>query len=320
VKHWTSGMRDDFLDTLYNMAKKNKRIMLLTADTGAICHDKFRKGLPKQYLNVGIAEQNLIGVAAGLALAGKLVYVYAIVPFVTMRCYEQIRVDLCCMNLPVAVVGVGAGYDYSTLGPTHHGTEDITLMRALPGMTIFSPSDSIMVKAITKMSCKVPGPKYIRLDRTGIPLIYKGRKEDFSRGLAILRKGKDLCIISTGRMVYNALGVANKLAKHDIKSTVVDLYRIAPLAEEYLLKVIDGFDFMVTMEEHFLRGGIGTVVNELVVKKKKKCLVKNFGIPDKFCRQYDGKREYLQRLMGLDVESMYKRLVMDLKDENIIRI
>lgn len=320
MKHWTLGMRDDFLDTLYNMAKKDKRIMLLTSDTGAICHDKFRKGLPKQYLNIGIAEQNMIGIAAGLALSSKLVYVYAIVPFVTMRCYEQIRVDLCCMNLSVTVVGVGAGYDYSALGPTHHGTEDIALMRVLPGMTIFSPSDSVMVKAITKMSCEIPGPKYIRLDRTGIPLIYKGRKEDFTIGLAILRKGNDLCIISTGRMVYNALGVADKLAKHDIKATVVDLYRLAPLAEEYLFEVINGFDFVATMEEHFLRGGIGAAVNELLAKKRKKCLVKNFGIPDKFCRQYDGKREYLQQLMGLDVEGMYQRLLMDLKDENIIHI
>jgi len=303
-KHWILGMRDAFSSALYDIAKKDKRVILVTSDTGAICHDKFKADLPNQYLNIGIAEQNMIGVAAGLAMAGKLAYVYALVPFATMRCYEQIRVDLCCMDLPVTVVGVGAGYDYSTLGPTHHGTEDIALMRSLPGMTIFSPSDSVMVEAVAKFSYKLPGPKYIRLDRTGIPLIYDGRKEDFTKGVAVLAAGKDVCIIATGRMVCNALSVADKLARHGIEATVIDLYRIKPLAEDFILDQVDKFNFIVTMEEHFLTGGIGTLINEILIKKGKRCVVKNFGIPDRFCRQYDGKREYLQRLMGLDVDSI----------------
>ncbi len=313
MKRWVLGMRDAFSEALYQIAKKDRRVMLVTSDTGAICHDKFRDSLSDQYLNIGIAEQNMIGIAAGLALAGKLAYVYALVPFATMRCYEQIRVDLCCMGLPVTVVGVGAGYDYSTLGPTHHGTEDIALMRCLPGMSIFSPSDSIMVEAIAKLSYKLPGPKYIRLDRTGTPLIYSGIKEDFTKGAAVLKKGEDACIIATGRMVYNALKVSEKLAKHKIKSTVVDLYRIEPLNEELMLNIINKFGFIVTLEEHFLKGGIGTLINELIVKKEKRCLVKNFGIPDKFCRQYDSKREYLQALMGLDVKSVSSALTRMMK-------
>ncbi len=313
TKRWGLGMRDTFSATLYNIAKKDKRIILITSDTGAICHDKFKIKLPGQYYNIGIAEQNMVGVAAGLAMAGKLVYVYALIPFATMRCYEQIRVDLCCMNLAVTVVGVGAGYDYSTLGPTHHGTEDIALMRTLPGMTIFSPSDSIMVDAIARMSYELPGPKYIRLDRTGTPLIYHDRNEDFTRGIAVLRTGDDLCIIATGRMVYNALKVADKLAKHGVEATVIDFYRIKPVAEELLFENIDKFDFVVTMEEHFLNGGIGTAINEILVKKRKRCIVKNFGIPDRFCRQYDGKREYLQGLMGIDIESTSSILMKMIK-------
>lgn len=312
--HWVQGMRDAFSEVLYDIAKMDKRVMLVTSDTGAICHDKFRAELPNQYLNVGIAEQNMIGVAAGLALAGKLVYAYALVPFATMRCYEQIRVDLCCMALPVTVVGVGAGFDYSTLGPTHHGTEDIALMRTLPEMTIFSPSDSIMVDKIARISHELPGPKYIRIDRTGIPLIYQDRNEDFTKGIAVLRTGDEICIIATGRMVCNALGVADELAKHGIEATVIDLYRIKPLAEKILFKNIDKFDFVVTMEEHFLSGGIGTIINELLVRKRKSCLVKNFGIPDKFCRRYDGKREYLQSLMGLDVQGVSGVLMKMIKE------
>ena len=313
MKRWILGMRDTFSDVLYDLIQKDKRVILVTSDTGAICHDKIKADFSDQYLNIGIAEQNMIGVAAGLAMAGKLVYAYAIIPFAAMRCYEQIRVDLCCMGLPVTVVGVGAGFDYSTLGPTHHGTEDIALMRALPGITIFSPSDSIMVEKIVKISYKLPGPKYIRLDRTGIPLIYQGRNEDFTKGIAVLRMGADLCIIATGRMVYNALMVADTLAKYAIKATVVDLYRIKPLAEDLLFKTIKNFAVVVTLEEHFLTGGIGTIINEVLVKKRKRCLIKNFGIPDKFCRQYDIKREYLQGLMGLDIKSVVSSLIRMIK-------
>jgi transketolase len=320
MKRWVAGMRDTFSDVLYGIAKKDKRVILVTSDTGAICHDEFRQDLPKQYINVGIAEQNMVGLAAGLALAGKIVYVYALVPFATMRCYEQIRVDLCCMNLAVNVVGVGAGYDYSTLGPTHHGTEDIALMRGLPNMTVFSPSDSFMVRAIARMSYELPGPKYIRLDRIGTPLIYRNHGQDFTKGMAILRKGADLCIIATGRMVYNALKVADRLSQGGIRATVIDLYRIKPTPDKLLFENMDKFNFIVTMEEHFLVGGIGSVVNEIIIRKRKKCLVKNFGIPDKFCRQYDGKREYLQGLMGLDVRSMSSVLMKMAGNENIIHI
>lgn len=320
MRRWILGMRDTFSDALYDIIKKDKKVILITSDTGAICHDKIKADLPNQYINIGIAEQNMIGVAAGLAMAGKIVYTYAIIPFATMRCYEQIRVDLCCMNLPVTVVGIGAGFDYSTLGPTHHGTEDIALMRTLPGMTIFSPSDSIMVNAIVKMSYGLPGPKYIRLDRTGVPLIYQHLNEDFTKGIAVLRKGGDLCIIATGRMVYNAIRVADELAKHTIKATVVDLYRIKPLAEDLLFKTLNPFGFVVTMEEHFLTGGIGTIVNEVLVRKRKRCHVKNFGIPDKFCRRYDGKRRYLQGLMGLSIKSMSSFILKLMKNENIIHL
>ncbi|MDP2927793.1 MAG: hypothetical protein Q8N80_03210, partial [Candidatus Omnitrophota bacterium] len=144
MKRWTSGMRDSFFDSLYAIAKRDSKVMLVISDTGAICHDEFKRRLNNRYINVGIAEQNMVGVAAGLAMSGKIVYIYAIVPFVTARCYEQIRVDLCCMNLPVTVVGIGAGFDYSTLGPTHHGYEDIALMSLLPNMIVYSPSDSLM--------------------------------------------------------------------------------------------------------------------------------------------------------------------------------
>lgn len=310
MERWVKGMRDVFFDSLFEIAKKDPNVILITSDTGAICHDEIRESLPKQYINIGIAEQNLIGVAAGLALTGKIVYIYAIVPFVTMRCYEQIRVDLCCMNLPVTCVGVGAGFDYSTLGPTHHGTEDIALMRVVPGMTIFSPSDSIMADLIAKETYKLPGPKYVRLDRTGYPLIYNDKNNvDCSKGLSILRSGEDLCLISTGRMVYQSLQVAECLSKnHSVTATVVDLFRIKPLNEQLLLEIIEKTKFVATLEEHFISGGIGSAVGEVIIDSGKNLPLKRFGIPDQFCRRY-GSREYLQRLHKLDVDSIAEALV-----------
>lgn len=306
IKRWTRGMRDVFFKALFEVAKKDKNVILITADTGAVCHDDFKKILGKQYINVGIAEQNMIGVAAGLAMAGKIVYVYAIIPFATMRCYEQIRVDLCCMNLPVTIVGIGAGFDYSTLGPTHHGMEDIALMRSLPGMTIYSASDSLMAGILANVTYQQAGPKYIRFDRTGVPLVYKDEKSiDFSRGFAVLRKGKDLYIIATGRMVYNALQVAKKLSAQSIHTGVIDLFKIKPLNEKMVWDVIKKVGYVVTLEEHFITGGIGSVISEMLIVKRNIPAFKPIGIPNQFCRQY-GKREYLQRLYKLDVNNVTK--------------
>lgn len=304
TKRWVTGMRDAFSDALYEIARNDPRVVLVTSDTGAVCHDDFKAQIPAQYINVGIAEQNLVGVSAGLAMAGHIVYAYAIVPFATMRCYEQIRVDLCCMgHLPVTMVGIGAGFDYNTLGPTHHGTEDIALMRTLPGMTLLSPSDSVLAAACARISYELPGPKYIRLDRVGLPLIYPEEETDFSAGVARLREGKDLCIVATGRMVQRALDVADELAEHSIHAGVVDLYRLKPVNTDLLLRMISGSGHVATLEEHFVTGGLGSLVAELMVDHNACLPLKRFGIPDSFCRQY-GPREYLHSLYKLDLHSV----------------
>ncbi len=308
MKHWAEGMRDAFFKALFNLAKKDKNVILITADTGAVCHDEFKEKLSNQYINIGIAEQNMIGVAAGLAMAGKIVYVYGIVPFVTMRCYEQVRVDLCCMNLPVTIVGIGAGFDYSTLGLTHHGTEDIALMRSLPDMTIYSPADNLMASAFVKVSYELAGPKYIRLDRTGLPLIYKdGNSIDFSRGFSVLKKGKDLYIIATGRMLYSALQIATKLSAQSINTGVIDLFKIKPLNNKMIWDVIKKAGYIVTLEEHFFTGGIGSIISEMLALRKNAPAFKPMGIPNQFCREY-GKRGYLQHLYKLDVATVTKSI------------
>lgn len=305
---WIKGMRDFFFQSLFDEAKKNRNVILITADTGAICHDKFKEELSKQYINIGIAEQDMIGVAAGLTMSGKIVYVYAITPFATMRCYEQIRVDLCCMELPVSIVGIGAGLDYSTLGATHHGTEDIALMRLLPAMEIYSPSDNLTAGILAKVDPQQDKPRYIRLDRTGFPAIYKDENDiDFSKGFSTLQQGKDLYIIATGRMVYKALEIAKKLSAQSISTGVIDLFRIKPFNEKMIWSVIKHAGHLVTLEEHFLTGGIGSLISGMLAVKEDTPLFKPIGIPDQFCKIY-GEREYLQKAYGLDADSVEKSI------------
>lgn len=294
-------MRNAFFDSLYQVAKNDERLITLSSDTGALVLDQFREGLPSRCINVGIAESNMIGVAAGLAMSGKIVYVYAIIPFVTMRCYEQIRVSVCCQNLSVKMVGVGAGVDYSTLGPTHHGLEDIAIMRLLPEMTILSPCDDVSAAALAKISYQVPGPAYVRLDRSGQPAVYQSDFADFKNGLNVLRAGKDVCIVSTGRIINTALQVAKQLANASIDASVIDLYQVKPLNIKMLKAAIGQMRLVATVEEHSIFGGIGSAMAEIIAEEEQPHRLMRFGLPDSFCRQY-GSREYLHKLNHLDAE------------------
>ena len=302
-------MRDAFFDKLYELARKDPDVVLVDADMGAPSLDKFRKDVPAQFVNVGIAEQNAIAIATGLAFEGKKAFAYAIAPFITLRCYEQIKVNMSSMGIPVTAVGVGAGFSYEDSGPTHHTTEDISIMRALPNMTIFNPSDSIMSGAIAKLSYELPGPKYVRFDRTGIPDIYKSAKEfNLKEGLAELKRGSDLCIVATGTMVRRALDVSEELSKHSVKTGVVDLFRIKPVNDKKLLEIIGKSSRVVTLEEHFVTGGIGSALAELMVDKNKARPMLRLGICDKYFFEYGG-RDALHCLIGLDRKSITKKLL-----------
>lgn len=302
------AMRDSFFDSLYDIAKKDRNVILISADCGAPSLDRFRKDLARQYFTVGIAEQNMINIAAGLALGGKIVYTYAIAPFASLRCYEQIKVDLCCMGLPVTVLGVGAGFAYDIMGPTHHATEDIAIMRALPEMSIFNPSDSIISGALAEMTYKLPGPKYVRFDRDNVPLLYRNKKIDFSKGLINLRSGNGLCIITTGIMVHRALEVADELAKHSIDAGIVDVFKIKPLNEKLLLKIADNYKNILVLEEHFAIGGLSSAIAELFCDNEKDVRFKRLGIPDKYYFEYGG-RERLHELCSLDTKSVVKTIL-----------
>lgn len=301
-------IRDAFFDELYNIAKEDPSIVFLTADMSAHSLIRFQKDLSSQYINVGVAEQNMISVAAGLALGGKTVFAYGITPFVTLRCYEQIKIDLCCMNLPVTLIGSGTGYTYYSDGPTHHATHDIAVMRTLPEMTILNPSDPVTASAFARLAYKTPGPKYIRMDKGKLPQIYDEKDNDFSNGLACLRKGQGLTIISTGIMVHQVFKVAEELAKCSVEAGIVDLYRITPVNVGLLLRLVEKSKRIVTVEENSITGGIGSLVSEVLADNGRTIPLKRIAIQDEHCFKY-GDREWMHSLYGLDVDSISKNIL-----------
>lgn len=300
-------IRDAFFDEVYTIASEDSNVMFLTADMGAFSLNKFKKDLSSQYINVGVAEQNLVSIAAGLALGGKKVFIYTIAAFITQRCYEQIRIDLSCMRLPVTIIGSGPGITYSSDGPTHHAIQDVAIMRALPEMMILNPSDPVTAAAAARISYRNDGPVYVRIDKGKLPLLYDN-EEDFSDGLALLKKGRDLMIITTGVMVHQAFKVADELAKHCIDAGIIDLYRIKPINEELLLAFIEQSNRIITLEEHSIIGGIGSAISEILVDKGKSLPMKRIGIADKYCGGY-GDREWMHTYYGLDIQNIYKTII-----------
>lgn len=300
------GTRDSFFDALFPIAKEDRSVVLVTADCGAPSLDQFRTHLSNQYITVGIAEQNMIAIAAGLALAGKKPFCYAIAPFASLRCYEQIKVDLCSMHLPVTVLGVGAGLSYDIMGPTHHTTEDISIMRALPDMQIYTPSDSIMGAALAELAYKTPGPKYVRFDREVFLSIYS-EQADFSAGIAHLRSGRGICLIASGIMVHSALRVAENLKDKGLAAGVIDVYRPAPLNAGLLIQMLSGYERVVTIEEHFLPGGIGEAIRVLLSEQNLSKRILNLGLPHKYLFEYGGRRN-LHESAELDDQNLSRRI------------
>lgn len=305
------SQRDALFDKLYEIASRDRNVILVSADMGAPSLDKFRADLSSQYVNVGIAEQNMVTVASGLALGGKTVFMYAIMPFVTLRCYEMIKVELCLMKIPVTAIGVGSGISYDDSGPTHHSTEDVAIMRALPNMTVLNSTDSVMSAKFAEMTCNMSVPAYVRLDREPLPPIYKP-DADFSTGVTEFKTGKDICIVATGNMVHRALEVAANLAEKSIDAGVVDLYRLKPINEAMLLKSLANVKRVVTLEENFLNGGMGSAVAEVMADNGKSLPAKRIGVPDNYIFTYGG-RKAMQKLMGLDEASITETILKWLK-------
>lgn len=302
------GMRDAFFDALFEIAREDKEVILISADNGAPSLDKFSQQLPNQFFTVGIAEQQMIGMAAGLAFEGKRVYTYAIAPFVTTRVFEQNKLDICSMGLPIVNLGVGAGYAYDIMGPSHHTVEDIAIMRALPLMMIHSPADSVCARALARISYENRSPQYIRFDRAGIPTLYENKNVDFREGLVKTKEGRDLVIVSTGIMVHQALKAASELEKNQLDVGVIDLYRVKPIHKELLFKTLQEVPRVVTLEEHLLSGGLGSSIAEIFVDEGITTPLLRIGQQDRFVFDYGG-RQVIWKKYGLDVPGIVSQIL-----------
>ena len=297
------SLRDAFWGRIYELAKGNKDIVLVTADMGAPALDKFRTDLATQYIDVGIAEQQAVALSSGLALCGKKPFAYAIAPFISLRCYEHTRLNLASMNLPVTLVGVGAGVSYDDSGPTHHAVDDISAMRIFPNLKIHNITDAVMASAFADISCKITYPNYVRLDRKILPIIYD-EKADFSRGLTVLNPGKDVCIVATGNMVHRAIEVCESLKEREIDVGIIDVYTF-PINEELFVEAVKDVKTLVTLEEHTLPGGLGSAVCEVLADHQILKPVRRIGMnfSTGYCYKYGG-RDNIQSLYGLDREHL----------------
>jgi len=293
-------MRNAFAKTIEQLAAEDSRVVLLSGDIGNRMFDSFKQRFPDRFCNCGVAEANMISLAAGLAMSGLRPYAYTIAPFMVYRAFEQIRVDLCYHHQPVVIVGVGAGLGYASLGATHHSCEDIATMRTLPGMTVVCPADPIETALATRAALACDGPVYLRIGKKGEPAIHK-TQPDFQIGRAItVREGDDVCLLATGSIMPDVLAVADRLAQRDVAARVVSIHTVKPLDCALLADVFDRFAVVATIEEHSRIGGLGGAVAEWLVDQahQPRARLLRFGTADTFLHEALN-REHARRLLGL---------------------
>jgi transketolase len=299
-----AGMRDDFVRRLFALAAHDERIMLLTADLGYNVLSEFEAKYPRQFLNVGVAEQNMTGIATGLAIEGLIAFTYSIANFSTLRCLEQIRNDAAYHDANVKIVSVGSGFSYGSLGMSHHATEDLAILRAIPGITIFSPGDSWEAMEATTACVRTPGTCYLRLDKSAA-----GRNEAPGEEFVVgrpraRREGGDVTIVCTGGIVEEALKAADVLAKEKVEARIFSLHTLRPFDAELILTAARETRALITLEEHTVDGGIGGLVAETLleggVSPKR---FRRMGLRHGFSSMV-GSQAYLRQHYGLDSKAV----------------
>lgn len=290
-------MRKTCLDLVYELARQDPRIFFIGSDLGVGTLQQFKAEMPERFLMEGVSEANIVGVAAGLALEGKIVYINTIATFLTRRCFEQVALDLCLHHANVRLIGSGGGFVYAPLGPTHEAIEDIAIFRALPRMTILAPADATEMRRLMPRTVEHPGPMYLRLGKGGDPVVTNDQVP-FEIGRAFpMRPGSDALILSTGIMLKAALDAAAALEADGIAAAVLHLPTVKPLDVEAILAAARPVRAVVTVEEHTVMGGLGSAVAEVLaeggwVGAKR---FRRLGLPDVFPDQYGNQASLLAR-------------------------
>ena len=296
-------MRDAFVDTLIELAGEDERIMLVTADLGFGIFDKYFERFPDRFLNVGVAEQNMIGISTGLALDGWKIFAYSIGNFSTLRCLEQIRNDACYHEANVNVVCSGGGFTYGNLGMSHHATEDISIMRALPGLTMVVPCDPFETRHAVRALVEKPGVGYLRIEKQ-VPINTESSGIPYNLGKARrLREGSDVTIIGAGGVVADALAAAEQLSKHNISARVVSMHTLTPVDAEEIRDCAATTGVIVTIEENQVSGGLGGAVAEVCVETGIGVKFKRLGLAGVYSAIV-GDQQFLRSHHGVDATAI----------------
>jgi transketolase len=301
-------MRDAFIKRLDQLAARDPRIFLITGDLGFGVLNDFAARHPRQFLNAGVAEQNMTGVATGLALEGRIVFTYSIGNFPTLRCLEQIRNDAAYHEAAVKVVAIGGGLSYGALGMSHHATEDLAILRAIPGITVVAPGDDWEAAEATSALVERRGTCYLRLDRSSAGSTARpGEVYELARA-RMLREGRDVTLITTGGMLGPVLAAAQALEQRSIQARVLSMHTVRPLDEAAVLAAAEETAAIVTIEEHVVHGGLGGAVAECCLERGARPRVfQRLGVPDEFT-SIVGSQEYLRRRFCLDPDSVASRV------------
>ncbi|AVT78127.1 transketolase, C-terminal section [Rhodopseudomonas palustris] len=306
------AMRDAFLERIWRAMEDDEAIFFACADFGSPVLDRIRGDYPQRFVNVGIAEQQLINVSAGLALEGYKLFAYAIAPFITMRCYEQIRVSLALLStvrpMNVNLIGVGAGYSYVVSGPTHQCYEDLTLMRALPNMQVLSPADHVTAASLFDHCVSAPGPKYLRFDAQLLPVVYN-TPPDLGAGFHVHRRGARLCLVATGYMLHTAFAAADRLAAETGDAVgVIDLFDLARFDCDALAAELSGYAGLVSLEEGFRgRGGMDALLFEFIARRGLSGRLLNIGVEGGY-RFELGSRAELHEQVGIGPNAVTEQI------------
>jgi transketolase len=307
------AMRDALLERIHGAMALDPTIFFASADFGSPVLDRIRADHPTRFVNVGIAEQNLINISAGLALEGYKVFAYAIAPFITMRCFEQIRVSLALLSevrpMNVNLIGVGAGYSYVVSGPTHQCYEDLTLMRALPNFQLLSPADHVTAGLLFDRCVGELGPKYLRLDAQVLPAVYTDTAPNIADGFNVHRRDGSICMVATGYMLHTAFTVAERLLANGVRVGIVDLFDLARFSAEKLREELSRYETIVSMEEGFAgRGGLDALLYNFMGHNAIDAKLLNIGVEGGY-RFELGTRAELHEQVGIGPDVVTRRIL-----------
>jgi transketolase len=304
-------MRNAFVDTIIEAVQTRDDVYIISGDAGLGVFDSFKEKHPDRFLNLGVAEQNTVSFAAGLAMTGFRVMIYNIIPFLLYRCYEQVRNDICYQGLPVILAGIGSGLTYSPQGMTHYSVEDIGIARTLPNLAIISPVDPVEARLAAQYALSSSTPVYVRLAKRGEPTLHGSSDFDICKP-QMLRPGQRVALACHGSVAEEALQAAGELARHDINPAVMTIPMLHPMDQHAVAQMLSGFDLVLVIEEHYNFCGLGGMLASLIAEAGLPCRLTQLGVPHQFIHDIHD-NQGMRKKFGFSVDGIVRRVLEKLE-------